>query len=95
MTRITIKQLEQLAQYLNELTNSPLTYRNESIADSFKANIGHWHISQAYGGACMHRTVSDGGGVTCPIVHGHVSKRELFDLTHAFIKGLTFTKYEA
>ena len=97
MQRITDKQLDQLATYLNELTNSPKTYGQHTThadgARDFKANIGHYHISHAYGGVCLHRVCNEGGGVNTPVVHGHVPKRELFNLIHAFIKGLDAVRY--
>jgi hypothetical protein len=39
----------------------------------------------------LHRHVNEGGGVNCPLVHGHVPKRELYNLMQAFIKGLEVT----
>jgi hypothetical protein len=80
MNRITIKHLEQLCDYLNKLTGNPVE----------KWHIGNFHISQAYGGVCLHRLVNPSGGISTPLIHGHVSKRELFELMHAFIKGLEF-----
>jgi len=85
MKRITIKQLEQLCDYLNELTGNPAKPWNDG-----RASIGNFHLSQAYGGVCLHQHVNPSGGITTPLIHGHVSKRELFDLMHAFIKGLQF-----
>lgn len=97
MQRITDKQLDQLATYLNELTGSPLEYSTRTPqpdgTTKFKANAGHYHISHAYGGVCLHRVVNEGGGVNTPVVHGHVPKRELFNLIHAFIKGLDAVRY--
>jgi hypothetical protein len=90
--RITDKQLENLATFINELTGSPIEYRNQETG---KINIGHFTLSHAYGGVCLHRIVNDGGGCSTPIVHGHVTKRELYEQMHAFIKGLEFAKYEA
>lgn len=93
MDRITNKQLDSLCDWLNTMTNSPTTYSTRNEDGQFKANIGHFHISHAYGGVCLHRVMNEGGGVTTPIVHGHVSKRELFNLMHAFIKGLDSVRY--
>jgi len=90
--RITDKQLENLATFINELTGSPTEYRNQETG---KINIGHFTLSHAYGGVCLHRIVNEGGGCSTPIVHGHVTKRELYEQMHAFIKGLEFAKYEA
>lgn len=93
MQRITDKQLDSLCDYLNIITNSPATYGTRNEEGQFKANIGNYHISHAYGGVCLHRVVNEGGGVNTPVVHGHVPKRELFNLIHAFIKGLEAVRY--
>lgn len=97
MQRITDKQLDSLCDYLNELTGSPKTYGDRVAqpdgSTRFTANVGHYHISHAYGGVCLHRVVNEGGGVNTPVVHGHVPKRELFNLIHAFIKGLDAVRY--
>lgn len=87
--RITEKQLENLVTWINELTGSPVEYRNKETG---KINIGHFTLSHAYGGVCVHRIVNEGGGCSTPIVHGHVTKRELYNEIHAFIKGLEFAK---
>jgi hypothetical protein len=92
MQRITDKQLNNLATWINELTDSPVEYRNQETG---KINIGHFSISHAYSGVCLHRIVNEGGGCSTPIVHGHIPKRELFEQMHAFIKGLEFAKYES
>ena len=88
MKRITVKHLEQLCEYLNELTGNPVKPWNEKG----RANIGNYHLSYAYGGVCLHQNVNESGGVTTPIIHGHVAKRELFDLMHAYIKGIELHK---
>lgn len=94
MQRITDKQLDNLATWLNELTDSPLTYSTE-IDGKRTINIGHFHISHAYGGVCLHRISNNGGGVSTPLSGGHIPKRDLFNEIHAFIKGLQFAKYES
>lgn len=87
MQRITIKDLRNLAAMLNKITNSPAEYSTQ-VDGKFSANVGHYHISQAYGGYCLHRVMNTGGGVTCPIRHGHGPARVLYDSMHAYIRGL-------
>lgn len=87
--RITNKDLENLCARLNRITNSPLESYTKSPEGKFKANIGNYHISYAYGGADLHRMNNEGGGVTTPINCGHVPKKELYKLIHAYINGLT------
>ena len=72
MTRITEAMLDARAARLNRMTGSPAEpYTNG------KANVGNYHISHAYGGVCLHRMYNEGGGVSCPIIGGHVPKSEL------------------
>lgn len=59
----------------------------------FKANIGHYTISHAYGGVCLHRVVNEGGGVSTPIISYHAPKRELYNAMQAFIKGLEAVRW--
>lgn len=92
MQRITNKMLEAKAAYLNKITNSPLTPYSKTESGKFKANIGNYHISYAYGGACVHRIMNEGGGVTTPIAYGRIKKRELFDKLCAYIDGIEYGK---
>jgi hypothetical protein len=101
--RITQKMLEAKADYLNKITGSPAAaYRkvrvgageafmatgDSSVKYRYKANIGNYHISYAYGGASLHRMSNEAGGVSTPIGHGHVPKRELLNQMEAYIRGL-------
>lgn len=81
--RITDKQLQQVVRRLNELTGSPETYRN----DEGIINIGHFHISSAYGGVCLHRISNTSGGITTPLISYHTTKRQLYELMHAYADG--------
>jgi hypothetical protein len=93
MNRITEKQLESLCQYINELTGSPLTpYTRDE--QGFRANIGNYHLSYAYGGVCLHRMVNEGGGIRTPLVSGHVTKRELYNAMQAYIRGLDDVRFK-
>jgi hypothetical protein len=90
--RITIKTLKAIAERLNTMTNSPMESYTKGADDKYHANIGHFHISQAYGGYSLHRMVSEGGGVTDIFNCGHTSSRELADRMYAFMRGLEFAK---
>lgn len=83
MNRITEKQLQAVVDRLNRITGSPM----QPYIDC-KAQIGNYHLDHAYGGVCLHRMVNDGGGVSSPLSTGHITKRELFNLMHAYISGL-------
>jgi len=83
MNRVTDKQLQAIVDRLNRITGSPM----EPYIDG-KAQPGNYHLSHAYGGVCLHRMFNEGGGVTSPLSMGHVPKRELLNLLHAYICGL-------
>lgn len=83
MQRITEKHLQAVVDRINRITNSPAEpYING------KAQIGNYHLSHAYGGVSLHRMSNEGGGVSSPLSSGHVPKRKLYNLMHAFISGL-------
>lgn len=88
MQRITEKMLENLADRINAATDSPDKPWGDH-KDGSKANIGNYHISYAYGGACLHRMMNKGGGVNCPIQDYHSPKRELFGKMDAYLSGLS------
>lgn len=83
MNRITEKHLQAIIDRLNRITGSPAA----PYVDG-KAQIGNYHISHAYGGVCLHRMHNEGGGVSSPLSTGHITKRELAGLLHAFIAGI-------
>ena len=87
MERITIKHLRALADTLNRMTNSPSEPWGR-VDGRNVANIGNYHISQAYGGFCVHRMANESGGVTTPISYGHIPARDLYNRIHAYMNGL-------
>ena len=91
MERITNSQLETLCDRINSLLNAPKTAYTRN-GNSSKANIGHHYIDSSYGGVCLHRMNNEGGGVTCPLVEYHVTKRELYNSMKSYISGLCDSK---
>ena len=85
--RITNKDLESLVKRINIITDSPLEPHTR-VNGKYTANIGCYHLSYAYGGVSLQRMHNSSGGVESVIKSGHVSKRELYNLMHAFITGL-------
>ena len=84
--RISIKDLERLAEQLNKETNAPMQpYSKEG------ANIGNFHISQAYGGCALHLISNKQGGVH-DIFGYHMPKRELYDKIMGYMTLSHFTK---
>ena len=92
MTRITIKFLNAQCTRLNRLTGSPLEAYTKSQEGTFKANVGCFHISQAYGGYCLHRMHNECGGASSPLNTGHIPARDLSNLIGAYIAGIESTK---
>jgi hypothetical protein len=86
--RTSIKTLETLCRWINERTGSPLEPYTKDENGNLRANVGNYHLSGAYGGWCLHRMHSEGGGVTTPLIHGHVPKRELETAMRAFLAGI-------
>jgi len=96
-TRISTKDLQAVVDRINRLTGSPMYMYNmtedENGKGIYKASIGNYHLSGAYGGYSLHRMDTDGGGVQDVLGCGHLAKRDLYDRMHAFIRGLsTFTE---
>jgi len=89
--RITERMLELQVDRLNELTGSPMAYFDEATK---KINIGHHTLSGAYGGWQLQRVTSDGGGVEALLSHGHIPKRELYNLITSYISGIEAGKGE-
>lgn len=91
MNTITKSNLQAVVDRINRMTGSPLepyTRTGEVPSQKYKANIGNYHLSGAYGGYALYQMNTDGGGITDVLRVGHVSKRELYNLMHAFIRGL-------
>ena len=91
---ITNKMIEKLALRLNKLAGTPEVPCKRGDNGELEWQEGHYHISYAYGGACLHQ-ITAGGGV-CDIFHcGHVSKRDLYNRISAFIDGYQAAKDDA
>ena len=79
--RISIKDLRILVDRLNHVTGSPM-----QPWENGKANIGNYHLYEAYGSIGLHRMFNEGGGVTTVFHLG--TKRELYLQMHSFLAGL-------
>ena len=93
MNTITKADLQATVERINRITGSPIAMYNRTEDENgkgiYKANIGNYHLSGAYGGFSLHRMDTDGGSVQDIFGCGHVSKRELYNLMQAFIRGLS------
>lgn len=90
--RITEKDLQNQVNWLNEITNQPKEQYTKNEKGEYKANIGNYHLSFAYGGVTLHQMFNDGGGVVTPLGGGYFTKRELYYKLHAFIAGISIGK---
>ena len=90
--RITIKTLRLNADMLNRMTGSPMESYSRDGSGRNVANVGNYHISQAYGGYALHRMCNEGGGCSDIFNSGHIPARELHNLIWAYARGLETTK---
>jgi hypothetical protein len=86
-TRITRSFLDAKAATINSMTKSPAE-SSRMVNGKYCANIGNYHISGAYGGYCLHRMATEGGGVSDVFSCGHVPARELAAIMSAYTAGL-------
>jgi hypothetical protein len=83
--RTTLAQLEALTAELNKLLNRPLKpYIKEN--DKLTAQIGNFHLYQAYGAFGLHEMANESGGVRETISLG--TKKELYTALHKLIQGV-------
>lgn len=88
MTPITKADLDAVVKRINLITKSPETSYTKTSDGKFIANSGNYHLDGAYGGWALHRMCNKGGGVNDVFQVGHVSKREIYGLMQAFIRGI-------
>lgn len=83
--RIKLAQLEILTAELNKLLNRPLKpYEKDN--GKLTAQLGNFHLYQAYGAYGLHEMATKGGGVRETIGLG--TKRELYTALHKLIQGV-------
>lgn len=91
-----IKELRELVEYMNEVLGTPKEpYKKLQRDDGtiiLEAQVGCYYLAQAYGGHQIQRMENNGGGCSCPLGYGYVSKRELGDKIHDFLRGVTVGK---
>ena len=87
MERTTRKQLEFLCARINAAQQSPAT-PYERLDGSLVGQIGNYHLSGAYGGVSLHKTMTTDGGVCDVFGCGHVTKRDLYIRMSAYLAGV-------
>ena len=86
--RITERDLKAVVNRINQITGSPLEPYTKQDDGGFKANPGNYHLDHAYGGVSLKRMCNEGGGVSDVINSGYTTKRDLYNLMQAYIRGL-------
>lgn len=84
--------LQKKIDLINEMTNSPAEYAKKTD-QGIRCNVGHFHLSQAYGGYCLQRTMNENGGCETPIGLGHIKGKEICNQLNGFIAALRFIKH--
>ncbi len=92
--RVTTANLDAIVARINTMTNSPLTPYASGADGKYEPQAGCYHLRQAYGGYALHQMSTEVGcsGITDVLSRGHVPKKELAELMHAFIRGLEVDK---
>lgn len=88
MQRVTIAELQSIIDRINRVTGSPMLPYSMGDDGHHRANPGNYHLSRAYGGFCLHRMSTTGGGVRTPLMSYHVPARELRDQMLAYVYSL-------
>jgi hypothetical protein len=79
----TVKQLEQMVSYLNQITKQP-----EKSFENGKWNIGNFHISHDIGGFGLIQVANEFGGVRSFLNGYHVNRKEFEARLNSFIQGI-------
>jgi hypothetical protein len=88
MRRITSKNLEGLCEHLNKVTENETVPWVQGSDGRNRANIGTFYVDGAYGGWSLSQLVNESGGARDVLSSGHVPARELFNLMHAYLRGM-------
>lgn len=88
--RITEKDLQATCDRINRVLDKPLE-PYARIEGKLVANIGCYHLDHAYGGVALYQMGNECSSVR-DIFGGHLTKRDLYERMHAFIKGLEEVK---
>jgi hypothetical protein len=89
MNRITKKTLQARIDTINTILGLPSTPYTLQEDGTRTVNQGVFILTMAYGGYGVGK-MSDEGGVWSAIWNGHISARDAYERTSAFIAGLTF-----
>ncbi len=82
--RVTKKDLKNIVTRINNITKNPTEYFNSDG----EYNVGHYHLSGAYGGWNLYQTIEKTGACRDVLNIGHVSRPELQRAMFSYIQGL-------
>lgn len=87
MNQITQSNLQAVVDRINRTLDCPMS----SYADG-KSQVGNYHLDHAYGGVALYQMDNESGGCRDVLQMGHVTKRELYQAMHCFLRGVGATK---
>ena len=79
-----VRGLNILAGFTPEEADAPLYTRDGA---NHRAMVGRYTLQGAYGGWQLQQIINEGGGVRA-ITSGYLSKREVYNLIHAYREGM-------
>jgi hypothetical protein len=95
--KITMKDLQGAVNRLNTLVKAnpdPYTKIGEVPNQTYRANVGTYFISGAYGGHKLERMATSGGGTCDPLRSGYTTKKDLYHLIWSYIYGIEEGEYQ-
>src|SRR3990172_5190597 len=89
MERITSKDVESVCKRINQVFGrAEIGWDRENGRNV--ARVGHFYLDGAYDGWALYEIMNEGGGVHDVFSVGHVSRRELYGLMQAFLRGAEY-----
>lgn len=79
-----VRGLNLMAGFTAEEADAPLYTRDGA---NHRAMVGRYTLQGAYGGLQLQQIINEGGGVRA-ITSGYLSKREVYNLIHAYREGM-------
>lgn len=86
--RITDAMLERKIATLNKLVGADPEPYTRLDNGNLNGNVGTYFLSGAYGGVNVECMANMNGAINHPIVGGYMTKRQLWDLLTALIRGI-------
>ena len=86
--KVTLADLNRAIDRLNRRTGNPIEPYTQT-GDTVKSNAGCFVLDCAYGG-CKLSQIVEGGGQRDVLRVGYKSKRDTYNLIHAFVDGIEY-----